>query len=401
MLTVMLRQGALTVVYPNGNQKTYGDGSGPPATVTVRTKRTLRRLLLNTELAVGESYMDEELVVQDDDLRSFFATTMANIADKNHTVWQAVLARARRALKRWKQANIIGTARRNVAHHYDLSGQFYDLFLDTDKQYSCAYFRSNDATLEKAQADKKAHIARKLRIAPGMRVLDIGCGWGGMGLTLARDYGAHVVGVTLSEEQHKIATERARAAGLEGQVDFRLQDYRHVTERFDRIVSVGMFEHVGVPHYGEYFGFVKQHLEDDGIALIHTIAKTGPPGYMDAWMEKYIFPGAYAPSLSEVAQAIDAQRLCVSDLEVLRIHYAETLAHWLARFEANVDRAEALYDARFVRMWRFYLASMEASFRYGKVLVHQYQLAKRNDVVPITRDYLYRQSEAKRGLAAE
>ncbi len=244
-------------------------------------------------------------------------------------------------------------------------------------------------TLDQAQAAKKAHIAAKLRLEPGMRVLDIGCGWGGMGLTLARDYGAHVVGVTLSEEQYRIATARARAEGLEGQVEFRLTDYRHVSETFDRIVSVGMFEHVGVPHYREYFRNVHDRLAPDGVALIHTIGRTTPPSTTSPWIEKYIFPGGYVPALSEMVAGLEKERLYYTDVEIWRLHYAETLRHWYDRFMAHEDKARALYDARFCRMWRYYLVAAEMTFRYGRQAVFQVQLAHDQTAVPLTRDYLY------------
>ena len=263
-----------------------------------------------------------------------------NVGAKHGAAWQAPVQFVRNATRRLRQFNPAPRARRNVAHHYDLSAKLYDLFLDADKQYSCAYFRDPGMSLEDAQAAKKAHIAEKLLIRPGMRVLDIGCGWGGMGLTLARDYGARVVGVTLSQEQHKIATRRAAEAGLSGQVDFRLMDYRHVSERFDRIVSVGMFEHVGVPHYREYFRTVRNLLAEDGVALIHTIGRSDPPGASAAWLDRYIFPGGYTPAMSEAMAAVEKERLVSTDIEVWRLHYAETLKHWFDRFSARMDAAE-------------------------------------------------------------
>jgi cyclopropane-fatty-acyl-phospholipid synthase len=287
------------------------------------------------------------------------------------------------------QHNPMTIARKNVAHHYDLSGALYDLFLDSDKQYSCAYFRHPDDTLEQAQAQKKAHIAGKLLLEPGMRVLDIGCGWGGMALTLARDYGANVLGVTLSEEQHKVATARAAAEGLQDKVEFRLTDYRKVQDRFDRIVSVGMFEHVGVPHYGEYFTQVHDKLTEDGVALIHTIGRAFPPGYTNPWIAKYIFPGGYVPAMSEVMKAVEQKDLWVTDVEVWRLHYAETLRHWHARFMANRDKVARLYDERFCRMWRYYLIAAEMTFRYNRQCVFQFQISRRQDAVPLTREYLY------------
>jgi cyclopropane-fatty-acyl-phospholipid synthase len=275
-----------------------------------------------------------------------------------------------------------------VAHHYDLSGALYDLFLDADKQYSCAYFRDPGMTLEEAQAAKKALIAAKLRLEPGMRVLDIGSGWGGLALTLARDHGARVTGVTLSEEQLKVSRARAAAAGLEGQVDFHLRDYRAVTGQFDRIVSVGMFEHVGVPHYATFFATAARLLAPDGVMLLHTIGRNAPPAATSPWITKYIFPGGYVPSLSEVAAPIEASGLWLTDLEVWRLHYAETLRAWQRRFEANIDAVRALYDERFCRMWRFYLVASEMSFRAGRQCVFQLQLAHRQDAVPLTRAYL-------------
>jgi cyclopropane-fatty-acyl-phospholipid synthase len=289
-----------------------------------------------------------------------------------------------------RQFNPAGRSRANVAHHYDLSGALYDLFLDADRQYSCAYFARPGMTLEQAQEAKKAHIAAKLLLEPGMRVLDIGCGWGGMALTLARRHGARVLGVTLSQEQHRVATERARAAELSGQVEFRLADYRSVEGTFDRILSVGMFEHVGVPHYRTYFRTLCDRLAPDGVALVHTIGRAAPPGATNPWIAKYIFPGGYCPALSEVAAAVEKEGLWQTDIEVWRLHYAETLRHWHDRFMANIDTARALYDERFCRMWRFYLVASELTFRLNRQCVFQIQLARRQDAVPLTRDYLHR-----------
>jgi len=295
----------------------------------------------------------------------------------------------RRLTRRLDQFNPVTRSRSNVAHHYDLSGELYDLFLDEDRQYSCAYFARPDMTLEEAQAAKKAHIARKLLIKPGMRVLDIGCGWGGMGLTLARDFGADVTGVTLSREQHAMANARAEKAGLSDKARFELMDYRDVAGQFDRIVSVGMFEHVGVPHYDEYFASVHRLLRPDGIALIHTIGRAGPPGATSPWITKYIFPGGYCPAMSEAVAAIERHHLVTTDVEVWRLHYAETLREWRRRFEANIDRVRALYDDRFCRMWRYYLIASELTFRLNNQVVFQFQMSPKQDSVPLTRDYLY------------
>ncbi len=389
MLETLIRAGTLNVTFPGGQTARYGDGTGAEISVRLTDPDLPRRIVLNPELAVGEGYMDETLTIDGDDLRGFMALSVANVKGEGHVLWQRPLEAGRHAFRWWRQFNPARRARANVAHHYDLSAELYDLFLDADKQYSCAYFKTPEMTLDQAQAAKKAHIAAKLRLEPGMRVLDIGCGWGGMGLTLARDYGAHVVGVTLSEEQYRIATARARAEGLEGQVEFRLTDYRHVSETFDRIVSVGMFEHVGVPHYREYFRNVHDRLAPDGVALIHTIGRTTPPSTTSPWIEKYIFPGGYVPALSEMVAGLEKERLYYTDVEIWRLHYAETLRHWYDRFMAHEDKARALYDARFCRMWRYYLVAAEMTFRYGRQAVFQVQLAHDQTAVPLTRDYLY------------
>ena len=294
-------------------------------------------------------------------------------------------------------------ARRNVAHHYDLSAELYDLFLDADRQYSCAYFTDPAQDLETAQLRKKQHIAAKLLLKPGLRVLDIGCGWGGLGIYLAQQLGAEVTGITLSTEQLAIANARVAAAGLDDRAHFHLRDYRHETGSFDRIVSVGMFEHVGVNHYGEFFSTLRKCLADDGVALLHTIGRRDSPGSTNPWLQKYIFPGGYSPSLSELSAAIERSGLWISDIEVLRLHYADTLRHWRLRFEANRARVAALYDERFCRMWEFYLVTSEVSFRHLDNVVFQVQLAKRRDAVPQTRDYQFaaeaRLVEADRGLS--
>ncbi len=389
MLRTVLQAGNFEITMPSGARHSYGDGSGGTLEVRIHETATLRKILLNPELGLGEAYMDGRLTIADDDLRRFLAAVVANVGKDHSTSWQRLLEAWRQFKRKALQYNPVGTAQRNVAHHYDLSGELYDLFLDADKQYSCAYFLDQNDSLEEAQKQKKAHIASKLLIEPGMRVLDIGCGWGGMGLTLARDFGARVVGVTLSEEQHRIAQSRAETEGLSELVEFRLMDYRHVTETFDRIVSVGMFEHVGAPHYDEYFRNVRDRLTEDGIALIHSIGRSTPPGTTSPWILKYIFPGGYIPSMSEAMKAVENQNLWPTDIEVWRLHYAETLRHWHDRFMANVEQVKALYDERFCRMWRFYLAASEMTFRYNRQYVFQLQVARRQDAVPLTRDYLY------------
>ena len=284
-----------------------------------------------------------------------------------------------------------------MAHHYDLSGRLYDLFLDKDKQYSCAYFEDENDGLEEAQHNKKRHIAAKLLLESDQKVLDIGCGWGGLALYLAREAGVEVTGLTLSREQHGAAEERAREAGLDNQVRFRLQDYREEAETYDRVVSVGMFEHVGATHYREFFGKLRRLLKEDGVALLHTIGRAGPPGATNAWLAKYIFPGGYTPALSEMMAAIEKEDLWVTDIEALRLHYAGTLRHWRERFAANRDEIRDLYDEKFCRMWEFYLTGCEQSFRRMDQLVFQIQIARRRDAVPLTRGYIERWEDLHRG----
>ncbi|PWE33342.1 SAM-dependent methyltransferase [Maritimibacter sp. 55A14] len=388
-LSALIRQGSLAVTYPDGSRREYGDGTGHPVAVRLHDTDIVRRLLLNPDLAAGEGYTDGTLTIEGDDLYGFLSLAKTMTGGGPSPRLRRAVKKLRKLKRRVSQYNPAARAQANVAHHYDLSGELYDLFLDADKQYSCAYFRDPDDSLEQAQADKKAHIARKLQLEPGQSVLDIGCGWGGMGLTLARDFGARVTGVTLSTEQHGVANARAREAGLEDRAAFRIQDYRAVTGRFDRIVSVGMFEHVGVPHYAEYFGKIRELLTEDGVALIHTIGRYGPPGATNPWIRKYIFPGGYVPAMSEAVTEIEKAGLMITDVEVLRLHYAETLRHWHARFTENIDRAREIYDDRFCRMWRFYLVASEMGFREGKTQVFQFQLARRGEAVPLTRDYLY------------
>ncbi|MEO1681239.1 MAG: cyclopropane-fatty-acyl-phospholipid synthase family protein [Pseudomonadota bacterium] len=403
MMDKVVTQGRLTIKGP-GRRGTRSFGNGqdaPQVTVHLRDTALPRKLLMSPELALGEAYMDGTLTVEGDDLHGLIALLLQN-HDGGENHWAVKLELGlRRIVRSFQQHNPMPKARANVAHHYDLSGKLYDLFLDDDRQYSCAYFPDPGMTLEAAQAAKKHHIARKLLIEPGMRVLDIGCGWGGMALTLARDYGARVLGVTLSKEQHAVASARAEEVGLEGRVEFRLQDYRKVRERFDRIVSVGMFEHVGVPHYREYFDNVHARLSEGGVSLIHTIGRVAPPGATSPWIHRYIFPGGYIPALSEVMRAVERAGLWNSDIEVWRMHYAMTLRHWFDRFVANIDKAEALYDARFCRMWKYYLVISEQSFRYQHHCVFQLQLATERDVVPLTRTYLYEPGAERGRMAAE
>jgi cyclopropane-fatty-acyl-phospholipid synthase len=389
LLRRVIRNGTLDLRLPDGTEARFGDGTGTPVVVTIHDPRLPGRLVRSPDLALGDGYMDLAYTIADDDLPGFLALLLSNAARGLADWWRYPMERAQRAFRILQEKAPAIRSKANVAHHYDLSGALYDLFLDTDRQYSCAYFKTPEDTLEQAQAQKKAHIAAKLRLTPGMRVLDIGCGWGGMAITLARDHGVHVTGVTLSEEQHAIATARVAEADLTDRIDIRLQDYRAVAGPFDRIVSVGMFEHVGRPHYAEYFAKVQDLLTPGGVALIHTIGRAGRPSMTSPWITRHIFPGGYCPALSEVMPAIQGTGLWTTDIEVWRLHYAETLRHWRQRFEANIATVTALYDARFCRMWRYYLVASEMTFRHHRQCVFQIQLARAQDAVPLTRDYLY------------
>ncbi|WP_337875517.1 cyclopropane-fatty-acyl-phospholipid synthase family protein [Elioraea sp.] len=382
--------GRLTVVWPDGTVTTYaGREPGPEARIRMHDRAAATRIALNPGLRFGEAWMDGVLTVEGGSLYGLLDLLMLNLERGGGHPFMTALERVGTWMRRLQQTNPIGRAKHNVAHHYDLSGRLYSLFLDRDRQYSCAYFPRGDETLEEAQAAKKRHIAAKLLLTrPGLRVLDIGSGWGGLALTLAREWGADVTGITLSEEQHRESNARARAEGLSDRVRFRLQDYREVTGTYDRIVSVGMFEHVGLPHYDAFFRAVARALAPDGVALIHAIGRPDGPGVTNAWLRKYIFPGGYSPALSEVLPAIERSRLLLTDLETLRLHYAETLRHWRERFLRNRDAIAAIYDERFCRMWEFYLVACELAFRHQSHFVWQAQLAHRQDVVPLTRDYI-------------
>ena len=396
IISSLVRYGDLRVEFPDGETGRFGDGNGPEVAIRFSDQQALWALLRDPELELGELYMDGRLEVVQGDLYDFVALGSANLWKSEGLAWIKALETLRTRFMRWKQRNDRHRARRNVETHYDLDRGLYDLFLDPDRQYSCAYFEHPGQTLDEAQLAKKRHIAAKLLVDERHRVLDIGCGWGGMGLYLAHHTGARVVGVTLSQEQHAIAARRAAEAGLGARADFRLKDYRDVEGTFERIVSVGMFEHVGLAHFDEFFAHVRRLLTDDGVMLLHAIGRSSGPGYTNPWVEKYIFPGGYIPAVSEVLEAIEAHQLFVTDIELLRLHYADTLKLWRERFNARRDEARALYDERFCRMWDFYLAGAEAAFRVGGNMVFQIQITKRQDIVPRTRDYIGLREEALR-----
>ncbi|HUB48612.1 MAG TPA: cyclopropane-fatty-acyl-phospholipid synthase family protein [Acetobacteraceae bacterium] len=382
--------GRLTVRWPDGRLQSYAGRPGPEGSLAIHTNGAIRRLMLNPALAVGECYMDGTLTPDARGVYDVLDVLVTNFAANSRELPMAQVWQTLRQLKRKiDQHNPAGRAQRNVAHHYDLNGRLYSLFLDRDRQYSCAYFPRGDETLEEAQAAKKRHIAAKLLLTrPNLTVLDIGCGWGGMALTLARDYGARVTGITLSTEQLAEARNRAAAEGLSDRVTFELVDYRAMAQRFDRIVSVGMFEHVGIGYYPAFFETVSRCLNPDGVALLHAIGRSDPPSATNPWIAKYIFPGGYCPALSEVLPPIERSGLVATDIEVLRLHYAETLRHWRRRFTANRDAIASLYDERFCRMWEFYLCGAELSFRREGNMVFQIQLAHDQTAVPLTRDYI-------------
>jgi cyclopropane-fatty-acyl-phospholipid synthase len=398
----LIRLGSLIVIGPDGSHHRFQGqlvANLRPCTVRLHDRRLLWSIPLNPSVAIGEAYMDGRLTLEQGSLYDFLALASANaqlFGDRISPIDMIDIW-----TRRFQQWNPASRSRRNVAHHYDLSDRLYDLFLDSDRLYSCAYFPQPRMTLDQAQAAKKRHIIDKLLLEPGHRVLDIGCGWGGLALEIARRAAVNVLGVTLSEHQLRIARKRAEAAGLADRVRFELIDYRQVQGHFDRIVSVGMFEHVGIGHYGEFFAKVYGLMPAHGIALLHSIGRNGRPSSTDSWIRKYIFPGGYCPSLSEVFPPVEASGLFTTDLEILRpSHYADTLRQWRERFVAQWPTARSLYDERFCRMWEFYLAGCEAAFRHRNLMVFQIQLARTPHAVPATRNYMADQSFPINGLAA-
>jgi cyclopropane-fatty-acyl-phospholipid synthase len=399
ILRKLITRGDLRVTDWNGHTQSYGDGEGLRSHINIKTAAAARKIALDPDLAVGECYMDGSLTCESETtIYDFLALAMANTGGRGNHLIHNILNSARKVKRRIDQRNTMRNSKSNVAHHYDLSGAMYDLFLDIDRQYSCAYFEGPDASLEEAQLAKKRHLAAKLAIKPGMKVLDIGSGWGGLGLYLAEICGADVTGVTLSEEQYKVSNERAFQRSLNHRARFLLQDYRKLGERFDRIVSVGMFEHVGIGHFKEFFAKLHGSLKDDGVAVLHSINRSDGPGVTSAWIKKYIFPGGYIPALSEVTPHIERENLYITDIEILRLHYAETLRDWGRRFASNRERAAGIYDERFCRMWEFYLAGSECAFRYGGMNNFQIQMVRDQQALPITRDYIHDEEDRLRKI---
>src|SRR6185436_10542139 len=392
LLRRFVRRGTLRFATARGSVFTVGDGKAPAVAIRFMTKAAQRGVLLNPEIKLGEAYMDGSLRIEQGTIADLLAIVLGQTNDGMPPGWARVQWWLRFFYRRLQQLNVPTRARRNVAHHYDLDGRLYSLFLDADRQYSCAYFEHPEQSLDDAQLAKKRHLAAKLLPKANQRTLDIGCGWGGLALYLAEFCRTSVTGVTLSKEQWQRAGERAAERNLTGSADFRMVDYRDLQEKFDRIVSVGMFEHVGLVFYDAFFHKCARLLADDGVMLLHTIGRSEGPNVTNPWIAKYIFPGGYIPALSEVLPSIERAGLLITDIEIQRLHYAETLRAWRERFLAHRDEAERIYDQRFVRMWEFYLAASEMAFREAQaMMVMQFQLAKRQNVVPITRDYIMRE----------
>ena len=385
----IVKEGSLAIAIADGKPFAVGDGTGEPLAIRFKSRTALLRSIINPELRFGEAFMNGGFVIERGDIAKLLDLLLrqTSITAPTPTAW--IFDKGRFLPRRFEQFNPRRRARQNVHHHYDLDGRLYSLFLDADRQYSCAYFETPGQSLDDAQLAKKRHLAAKLLFnRPGLRALDIGCGWGGMALYLAEIAGAKVTGVTLSDEQHAVARQRATEKHLNGRVEFRLQDYRDVPETYDRIVSVGMFEHVGIDHYKEFFRKAASLLKPDGVAVLHSIGRSDRPTATSSWIAKYIFPGGYIPSLSEVLPAIERSGLIVTDIEILRLHYAETLKAWRERFLAHREEVLALYDERFARMWEFYLAVSEMAFRHRHLMVFHIQMAHRQDAVPLTRGYI-------------
>jgi len=389
LLSRFVKNGTLRIIDSSGKVHEFKGTPEPLATIRLHEDDLPLKLFRNPELYLGEGYMDGTIVPVDGTISDFLGLFSINRGSLASYPLQKVIRKITRLLRAVNQHNPIGKAQQNVAHHYDLSRELYELFLDKDLQYSCAYFLSPDDTIETAQANKRRHIIAKLKLEPGQKVLDIGCGWGGLAFEIAQRADVEVMGVTLSKEQLTVATDRAKTLGLDDRVRFELLDYRHVTGRFDRIVSIGMFEHVGVVRYDEFFNKMFNLLTDSGFALLHSIGHMSPPGSSGPWLRKYIFPGGYSPALSEVCAATERQHLWVTDVEVLRLHYAETLVEWNKRFQENREKIAGIYDERFCRMWEFYLICAEAVFRTGAGMVFQMQLSRTRDAAPLSRDYMF------------
>ncbi|SDN73664.1 cyclopropane-fatty-acyl-phospholipid synthase family protein [Phyllobacterium sp. OV277] len=385
----IVTKGSLTVLTASGVRLVFGDETGDPVVVRFADRSAQLLFLMDADMQLGELFMDERFIVEQGTIYDFLCLVLREAQNETHPLPARLIDSLRARFRGFRQRNLPARSKRNVAHHYDLDGRLYGLFLDTDRQYSCAYFEHPEQSLEEAQLAKKRHLAAKLLVQPDSRVLDIGCGWGGLALHLADEApSGEVLGVTLSEEQLEFARNRPGTKSHSNRVNFALQDYRSLNGTFDRIVSVGMFEHVGAASYGQFFRKCAELLDEDGVMVLHTIGCSAVPGFTTPWLDKYIFPGGYIPSMSEIIPEIEKAGLMVTDVEILRLHYASTLSAWRERFMARWQDAAALYDERFCRMWEFYLAAAESAFRYEDLVVFQFQIAKRNNVIPLTRTYI-------------
>ncbi|MEO8618711.1 MAG: class I SAM-dependent methyltransferase [Sphingomicrobium sp.] len=396
LLSKLITSGRLTIVMPDGKERSFGPGGGKDIRVRLADRKVAFDVARNPRLGIGEAYMDGRISIENADILALMEMVVGANRWEDKGGGRKALNKGKQRWKRLFRRNEAKQSRKNVAHHYDIGNELYRLFLDDDMQYSCAYFTDPANSLEQAQADKKAHIAAKLYLKPGQRVLDIGCGWGGTALYLNRVADVDVLGVTLSEEQLKVARQRAEEAGVSDRVKFELIDYRSVEGRFDRIVSIGMFEHVGAKHFDEFFAKCRELLTDDGVMLLHTIGKYGKASAPDPFTDKWIFPGYHLPSISQLTASTEKLKLIVSDLEILRVHYAYTLRHWLERTRASKDKIIALYDERFYRMWEFYLAGGVVAFDNGSMCNFQAQYVRDRYALPLTRDYMVEQEKKYR-----
>jgi cyclopropane-fatty-acyl-phospholipid synthase len=394
MMSKFIKIGSMRVIDADGNEHVYSGEPGPNITLRITDPKLYTSLFFNPELRAGEAYMNGTLLIEEGGIRDLLMLFAVNRSSLRNQKLQKIVRGTYKKIRKMHQRNTVDASKKNVAHHYDMSNELYSLFLDEDMHYSCAYYRNPDDTLDIAQQNKLRHIASKLDLKPGQRVLDIGSGWGGMAMYLASVADVEVVGITLSVEQQVLATKRAKERGLDKRVRFNLIDYREVKGPFDRIVSVGMFEHVGVTQFPEFFAKFYELLEDDGVALLHSIGRKAGSGATGAWVRKYIFPGGYSPALSETLAMVEKSGLWVTDVEILRLHYADTLLAWENNFQANREKISDLLDERFCRMWEFYLIASEFTFRYGKHMVFQMQLTKDVNTLPLTRDYIYERDNA-------
>ena len=389
-LNILFKEDGFLLIDANKNKHMIGHPKkDKPLTLKILDKNLHTKLLLLPDLYFGEAYTNGSIVIENGTLTEFLDIALKNIGRGETNSYNAVINKLRGTYRFFTNFNLKKKSKTNVAHHYDISENLYDLFLDSNRQYSCAYFKDDNDSLEQAQINKMNHIIKKLNLKPDQKVLDIGSGWGTLAIEIAKQSKCEVLGITLSENQYKHSIEKAKAHGLENQVQFILADYRDLSEKFDRIVSVGMFEHVGRKFYNTYFNSVSKLLNDDGVALIHTIGSVNPPRDPHPWITKYIFPGGYTPSLSEVVKPIENSGLILSDIEVWRMHYSHTLRHWKERFLSKREKVLEMFDEKFLRMWEFYLAGCEMAFKWGDQVVYQFQLTKNYNSTPVTRDYIY------------